>query len=857
MAETEELPEAQEEAVDSGSQEALPGEEGSSRLLRLKLGIRFLQEKWRIVVPAFAGVLLVSGMAWFFTRDKGPTPAEQLQEALQLLDEPIDGPAELRPTFESSEIAKGLAKARYRDPDFPGATEFILGIAVFRSAQTDDDELTRNTKFRRAERLLQAAELGLPADRRPEWSYAKGVSLHQDGKFNQAMPHLQTAVEAFLEGKLDASYRLSDIFINLKTPEALKSALALNTETIETEELAKSQRDRAFLQRARIFLALGKNSSADEALGHVEQKETEDSATIVLRAQILMAKNKFSQAMELLGPVKNNTGFWPEFRRQAAYLTGECHFQRNDIDAAISAHLETARNYEESHEGVAANLRAASLLRQNRRSEEALKHYLKALTLAGKPEDYGNRWTGINAFRNEIVTAWNDWITVDSYAKHTYQEAIDLSNRMPPLFSKAEAYDFSARAHQYWAEHLERELQKISYSERLSRQPEIRVRWRQSGKAFAVLANELKASAKYPDKLWESAEQYRLGYDFESAKTQLTRFVNARPKQRLPLAIVRLGLVFMDLDRQDEALDQFRRVIVNYPTDHAAYEAKYLIGQCQLERNELKKAENAWREILDSENLTPAAREWRLSLFCLARLLFDSAEMLVSQAASLSADEATEETQKNLTLAFSQWDESYRLLEQYLKRYPKSPEALEGRFLLARALQHSAAQPRRKLQTAETENAKLELRRTIRTLLEEAVQQYRLLQQTLRNLEDSKQLGGLGERMLRDCYFEIAHTQFDLESYEESVKAYNVAANRYPLDPQVLLAYVQMANCYDHLKRPREAKLMLLQAEVILKGLPDDAFENRQTNLDKQGWKKWIEMARQLHQAVDPRNQTL
>ena len=83
--------------------------------------------------------------------------------------------------------------------------------------------------------------------------------------------------------------------------------------------------------------------------------------------------------------------------------------------------------------------------------------------------------------------------------------------------------------------------------------------------------------------------------------------------------------------------------------------------------------------------------------------------------------------------------------------------------------------------------------------------------------------------------------------------AYNSAANRYSSDPQVLLAYLQMANCYDRLGDNGEAVSMLVQAKVILKQLPDEAFKSGNTNFSRKEWSEWLDWARQLRRTSENR----
>src|SRR5690606_33838532 len=122
----------------------------------------------------------------------------------------------------------------------------------------------------------------------------------------------------------------------------------------------------------------------------------------------------------------------------------------------------TADRYEHSHEGLAANLRAADLLRRLGRTEEALnKRYLRALKLVKRPDDYRNRWMSLDAFRERILGAWNAWVDSGEFAA-----AISLARMMQPLFSAEQAMELTALANERWARSLQAEYEAAPYSRR-------------------------------------------------------------------------------------------------------------------------------------------------------------------------------------------------------------------------------------------------------------------------------------------------------------------------------------------------------------------------------------------------------
>jgi TolA-binding protein len=518
------------------------------------------------------------------------------------------------------------------------------------------------------------------------------------------------------------------------------------------------------------------------------------------------------------------------------------------FDAAVNHYERTAKRYGAFDEGPAAQLRAADLLRRASRNEEALSAYRESLEPLPKAAAFRNRWLTVAEFRRAVHAAWSEWLD----AGH-YPAAIALAERMSPLFDSLQARESQAIANQRWAEQLERELGEAPRAERPARLPSLRQRWQESGRAWAELAEELKTTVRYTDALWTSADHYRRGHNFVLAHQQLAKFIDARPRKQLPVALVRFGQVLLDLDRPELAQAQFERVRAEFPLDVAAIEARFLLGEALLERQELDAAEDVWRQMLSAADITPAAREWRQALFSLGRLLYHRAVIARRQAESEGVADDPAARQTLLDEAFARWDDAATRLEEYLNRYPETAEALEARYMLAKALVHRSERPRLKLATADTENARLELRREMQANLEQASLEFLELRTTLTALQSGDGLDPLEERMLRDCHFEAAHTLYALGHYREAITHYSSAANRYAQDPRVLLAYLQMANCNERLGRPAETRSLVEQAKVLLDGMPAETFDPQLTALAKDDWKAWIDWSRQALETDAPR----
>eukprot|EP00913_Durusdinium_trenchii_P035256 g32986.t1 len=795
----------------------------------------------RVIGISAAGISLAVVLVWVLLQPEEATPQEKLQSALELLEDPLDYDSRQ----EAVKIAQELRNSGADIPEFQGGPAYVLGIAAFRNvhqlAETSQDD-----DYLRAVRYLREAERSaFDLKYRPEFAFALGVSLHRVGSSEDAMPLLEESIETFPRGKIEASTRLAEIYLDRKQPDELRRAVELSNAVLATKGLSSQERDRLFLQKAQIHLALKQDALARESLSKVSNITSSNHGTRVFRAQTLMAnaemlssgqglsvvspgvtlilrtmaEEKFHEAQKALDPVANVVRLDQTFPRQALFLQGICaqriaeidieNVSSSKYDAAINLYSRTVQSYKNSHEGIAASLRLGDLLRASERDEEALLAYGNALSTVESPSRFRNRWTSLSEFRTRILNAWNDWAK-----RGSYMSAIKLSKMMSPLIPEIQSLELLALANHRWAERLTREIETTRYSQRPAKQERLLALLRDSGEAYGKLANLLVTNSRYPDMLWESAEHYRKGHAFQKSLDQLTRYINLRPKSRMAQAIVHRGQVLMDLDRFKEAQEHFQQVIDLYPTDSSSFTAQYEIANCHLELGKHDLAEKSWRNILSSNRLTPDATEWRNSLLSLSRLLYQTAVMIRDEAEQKSKGIPTEEFLTELKKAVARWEEARRRLSEFLERYPNSSSVNEARFLLAKSLQESAQLPRYLLKDAEVENVKIELRRNMYALLNEARDEFRNLQTRLLRLEEEELLGSLEQRFLRDCYFEIGHTYYALDEYRKAIVAYNSAANRYSRDPQVLLAYLQMANCNDRLGEHSEAISMLVQAKA-------------------------------------------
>lgn len=824
-----------------------------------------------VVLPAIAGV------GFWFSMAPSMPPEEKLVLALKVLEEGLNEEDEeiaaAKCAFARS-AALSLKKNDYRDPVYPWAVEYILGMSAFHEALSKEEAFQEQLFLLAIQDLRDAEERGVPpvGSYRKNWAYAIAYSLCRVGLAKQAQPILVDEIikmEKIFDKSdpemIEAKLLRADYQLAVRTPDSLAEAEKYNQEAFEEIE-AQAKPDqidkdqvRVRLQRVQIKLALKKGEQAKEALSWVQDKlekgllgeidDYESKREIkLLLAQTLLddgrmlrdggepiekVNEQFHAAIKVLKDLARNGDLDQTVTRQASYLHGVCLRELGDAEGAVNQ-FHIVSMHGPSQEATAARVAAGDVLRMKGGHDgDALTEYGLALRSVRSLDEYRNRWMDQQEFRDAIRNAWEAWI-----ADHRFDRAIALADLMPPLFAQEVAYEYSAIATQRWAEAKQAEYDQSSVDHQTEIWEEVRRRWNRSGQAYERLAQTLSATVRYGDALWMSAEHYVRGQQHQSALRQLDAFIETRPTRFLPTALVLRGKTLMSLGRYNDSINSFEEVVANHSTDVSALQAEYLIGRAYLEQNDRENAEKRWQKILQDPKLTPDAIEWQESLLGVTRIRFREAEE-GHAAAELARQTARIALQgERLKEADQKYTDAISKFEQYLARYPQSEQNPDVMYDLAIAYQHSSDLYRWARADALNENARIEATEALVDRLTVSLDYYQKTIQAFENLREKLKLTELGQGLLRNSYFSTGDVLVLLEKYEDAIDAYTKAANRYPRQSDTLQAYVQVAACYEKLGKPAEAHSMIEQAKVILRDMPPEIFSDPSSQMSKTEWER-------------------
>lgn len=786
------------------------------------------------------GALVVFGLLFYFTHDPTPEPDVLFEESFALLDK-----GDVR---RAGNVARYLKDLEYRDLEFGGGVEFVLGISEFElgSRYSVDAHTSEQHYIKAAEHLTAAFDEGLILSRRARWAYATGLSLYRLDRRAEAEPQLVEALQEYPEGRQEIAIALCncDLCPTVRSPQRLARVIRLCDEILAEADASQSTKSDAWLLRAEAVLEADGVEAASQWVSRstVPKPLESDDRRDLLLSRLNAEQGDRAAAIATLRELVASRSVAPEVARAAAYRMAELYEVNGDDESAIAAYRTVIEDYDPGDETVVAAVRLGDLLRREPRTlyEDALRVYERAVQIGIDPEMFRNRYVTLDDLRAKVRAAWEDWL-----GQGEYLWSIKLATQMAPLFLPADAAEMAAVATLSLAQYEEDRWTKATESERVRLTPTVLAGWRRSGAAYARLAETRISDSGYPDAVWTSAEHYTRGHDFRAALEQTDAFLRTGTESRRPRALVNYGRLLIDLhqpgdDQLELAIDAFTQMLADYPTSDAAFDAMFALGECYLELDQPELAAAQWEQILESDVLSPASLVWQQALVSLGSLYFHTGENYAMKAREAEAAGDAEAARVARQQADFRWATAIQQLNAFLLRTTPTAASATAKFWLAKSLQRSIEFPQSQLDIAETNNARMELERQIRTALDRAIQEFRSLKDMLEPLATDDRLGAVQSRVLRDSVFEIAHTYFLLKDDLAAIDAYSEAANRYPNDPQILLSYLQSARCFDRMGRTSDARSQLERARIIREQLAEKQFDESLTSFSHDEWQQWL-----------------
>jgi tetratricopeptide (TPR) repeat protein len=527
-----------------------------------------------------------------------------------------------------------------------------------------------------------------------------------------------------------------------------------------------------------------------------------------LQAWILVREQRYEEAEPLVRWIDE----WVADRGRAdseldrfGYLPAMCCYLLGQIDLgeqrpqAALAEFERARRIQPHGDLlIAATIGCSQALAMLERHGAACQMLRDVLGRLGRD---GRRHRGLIRFRDALLT-----LSDQRLAREDYDHAIaylDLAVELTPV---------------------DRGEQRLDLLEGLGKLHEKAATWvddadlRQAHHAAAACCLEQVAELTILDEsrhatlLWSAAQQYDQAGRLDDTRRLLAWFVEGRELDpRLPQALLQLGQACEAEGQLEAALGWYEAVIDSFPKLEEAARGKLLGANCLMALGEDRwgRAESLLRGLLEDEHIAPDASVFRDGLLALCHLLYQQ----------------------------QRYAELISRLEEFLVLYPDDAQRIPSSFRLADAYRQSAYLLR---EHAAANGPAAQVQAESRARFRRAAGMFARFLEEVRTESDADGRWSLFERLSLfyrgDCLFELNEAR----TLDEALVVYREAVARYESEPAALTAQVQIANIYLRQGKLREAARAVERARWMLRGIPDEFFEQYADGTDRAYWERYF-----------------
>ncbi|RYF85278.1 MAG: tetratricopeptide repeat protein, partial [Chitinophagaceae bacterium] len=306
--------------------------------------------------------------------------------------------------------------------------------------------------------------------------------------------------------------------------------------------------------------------------------------------EILLSSRNYQAAIDILEPMPNKTASAREAYQKATYYRGLQFYNEGAFPNGLSMFLRSLNVNEDKEINALTYYWMGEAAYELRKFGESVRHFEKFMTLpaAEKTEVYNfaNYALGYAAFEDEkyskAITYFERFLRgndkdqktitdatirlADSYfVNKNYSSALQNYNSI--IASRAKGEDYA--------------LFQRGMIQGLQDQDDAKIATMQS------LLAKYPGSSYADDAGFETAYTYFAKEELERSKADLILLIAKYPRSSyIPRALVTIGLVQARQDKDDEALESFKKVISEYPTAPEAKQALESVKIIYLDRGD-------------------------------------------------------------------------------------------------------------------------------------------------------------------------------------------------------------------------------------------------------------------------------
>lgn len=487
--------------------------------------------------------------------------------------------------------------------------------------------------------------------------YQYGYSLFFQKKYTESVAILEKldSDDVYLQSGM---YTLGRAFIELKNKEKARSAF-FRASRLDFDKVVQEE---AWLNYTRLSYELDFNQQALESIQNFlkqfpNSRKTNEAKTLL--GEILLTSKNYQVAVDILEPLQNKSPEAKEAYQKATYFRGLEFYNERAFPNALSMFLRSEKFPQDEEILALSTYWKAEASYELRKFGEAVKHFETFLTMEGAKKtgvyNFANYALAYAAFEDEkYVKAANYFERFLSGNDKDQKTVNDAIIRLADSYFVSKSY---GNAMANYNKIIASRATGEDYA--LFQRGMIQGLENQNDAKIATMQDLLKQypNSNYADDAgFETAYTYFNKGDFEKSKSDLISLVSQYPRSSyVPRALVTIGLVQYNQDKDDEALESFKKVIREYASTEEAKQALESIKNIYVDRG-------------DSEGFITYASSTPLGNYSTAEQ-----DGIVFQAASnryLKGD----------------FQGAFEAINAYFDKYPKAIHDKEAKFIRAESL---------------------------------------------------------------------------------------------------------------------------------------------------------------------------
>ncbi len=318
-----------------------------------------------------------------------------------------------------------------------------------------------------------------------------------------------------------------------------------------------------------------------------------------------------------------------------------------------------------------------------------------------------------------------------------------------------------------------------------------------------------------------------------------------------------------------EAINAFRDYAEGVPGDGRNAEARFRLGRAFQAMRDYTTSAEYFRALIDEQRAGDGAEVGPFadrSYVPLAQVLLadadeandEEAEGLLRHVVSGALGDARTPEYRGALLALGdllyktkRYERAIELFEEARARYPDVDGVNMIRFRLADAYRLSARSLQDTLETeAMPDSRRREMERLVRERRQAAIAGFEQVRAGLEGV-DPRRRTPLESVYLRNSYFFLGDLSFEMGDYQEAIRQYDRARERYPEDPASLVAMVQIVNA--HLESGEDARARTANERALrfFNSLPEEVWDDPNLPMGRQEWERWLSASSRLYAGAE------